>query len=57
MTGIIPDINTEKEYDFDVHLVYGEKEKILEYWYRHVGDYRKPPAEEVLHRRFTKDGG
>lgn len=57
MTGIIPGINSEKKYDFDVHLVYGEKEKILEYWYRHVGDYRKPPAEEVLHRRFTKDGG
>ena len=45
-----------KGYDSDAHLVFREEDNTLECWYRHVGDYSKPPVEEVLHRRFTKDG-
>lgn len=43
-------------YDSDVHLVFRADDNILECWYRHVGDYGKPPVEEVVHRRTTRDG-
>lgn len=43
-------------YDSDPHLVYIPETGILECWYRHVGKYGKPPVEEVIHRRTSKDG-
>ncbi len=43
-------------YDSDPHLVYIPETGILECWYRHVGKYGKPPVEEVIHRRKSKDG-
>ena len=43
-------------YDSDPHLVYRDDLQVLECWYRHVGKYGRPPVEEVLHRRVSKDG-
>lgn len=43
-------------YDSDAHLVYRDDLRVMECWYRHVGNYGKPPVEEVLHRRISKDG-
>ena len=43
-------------YYSDAHLVYREDTNAIECWYRYVGNYKKPPVDEVIFRRKSEDG-